>query len=276
MTVNCFSADPLINRLRSYGKWAIRQSLLITILFVAVMGAMPVLAPFCSAAQVPRARPQFEVATVKANLSGCCTSSKWSTDQVVFSNQTLMHLVLFAYRLQPHQLICPEWMQSTRFDITAKYPPGTKFPDRLLMLQTLLQDRFKLTVHSEKKEMQAYELMVATTGFKLKPSEPGEGSTVSGVQGGIRTFRARKISMSDLAYDLADSLGETVLDETSLNGVYDVQLSWAADDLSSGDAKAAPSVFTAVQDSLGLRLEHRKTLVPVVVVDYVDRIPSEN
>jgi uncharacterized protein (TIGR03435 family) len=85
--------------------------------------------------------------------------------------------------------------------------------------------------------------------------------------------------MSTLAYELADSLGEVVVDRTGVEGVYDFQLRWASDDMTSpggSDANSAPSIFTALQDTLGLTLRHQKVPVDVIVVDHVERIPTEN
>jgi uncharacterized protein (TIGR03435 family) len=85
--------------------------------------------------------------------------------------------------------------------------------------------------------------------------------------------------MSDLAYELADSLGGVVVDMTGLDGVYDFQLRWASDDMSSAaasDANPAPSIFTALQDALGLALQRQKVPVDTIVVDHVDRAPTEN
>jgi uncharacterized protein (TIGR03435 family) len=225
------------------------------------------------------ARPAFDVATVKLAPCGGPKSNRASTDQLISTNQTLKQLVVLAYSVQPYQVTGPAWMESVCFDITAKYPPGTKFSDRWLMLRSLLEDRFKLAVHHESKEMPGYALIVAKGGFKIKPADPGEPSTSGGDQGHVWTFRARKIEMSTLAYELADSLGDVVVDRTGLQGVYDFQLRWASDDMSSpadSDANSAPSIFTALQDTLGLTLRRQKVPVDVIVVVHVERVPTEN
>ena len=272
------SWDRTLKRIWAQGRDLLRQILVARALSFLFVGLLVTAGTPLGRCQSAPAEPAFEVATVKPNVSGCCTSSKWSADQVVFSNQTLGHLVIFAYELQPQQLIGPQWMESTRFDITAKYPVGTKPSDRLLMLQTLLKERFKLAVHRDTKQMQAFELLVATSGFKLKPSEPGEGSYVSGGQGGITTYRAQSLAMFDVAYELSDALGKVVVDRTGLKDVYSFQLSFASD-LSGGsseDARAVPTLFQALQDSLGLRLHYGKTSVPILVVDHSEQVPSEN
>ena len=225
------------------------------------------------------ARLTYDVATVKLDTCGGPKSNRASSDQIIITDQTLKQLVVLAYSVQPYQVSGPAWMESVCFDITAKYPPGTKFSDRWLMLRSLLEDRFKLTVHHESREMPGYALIVAKGGFKLKPSDPGEPSTSGGDQGHVWTFRARKIEMSTLAYELADSLGDVVVDRTGVEGVYDFQLRWASDEMSSpadSDANPAPSLFTALQDTLGLRLQRQKVPVDMIVVDHIERAPTEN
>jgi uncharacterized protein (TIGR03435 family) len=245
----------------------------------AILAGMMLLAPIAISAQSQTTRPTYEVATVKLNTSGGGTSTRGSSDQTIFTNQTLKNLIVLAYEVQPYQVTGPSWMESVRFDITAKYPPGTRFHGRWLMLRTLLEDRFNLAVHHDTKEMSGYALLVSKTGFKLKPADPGEGSTTGGNQGHVWTFRARKIEMSTLAYELADSLGDVVVDRTGLQGVYDFQLRWASDDMStSGGANPdpAPSLFTALQETLGLSLQRQKVPVDIIVVDHIDRAPTEN
>ncbi|HEV2620060.1 MAG TPA: TIGR03435 family protein [Acidobacteriaceae bacterium] len=225
-------------------------------------------------------RPEFLVATVKSNASGCCTSSRATADQMMLTNQTLKSLVVMAYGVQPEQVRGPDWMEKVRFDITARYPPGTKFEDRWPMLRTLLEDRFKVAAHSETKDMEGYSLMVAKTGFKLKPSEDaGEPVTVSGVDGPVWNLRARRVPMSALTWELGDGLGQVVVDQTGIKGAYDFQLRCSTDSASSpGGAmgEAVPSVFAALEETLGLRLQHGKVQAQMIVVDHVERVPTEN
>jgi len=127
--------------------------------------------------------------------------------------------------------------------------------------------------------MTGYALLVAKGGFKLKPAEPGEWSTVGGNQGRVWTFSATKIAMPLLAYELADSMGEVVVDMTGLDGVYDYNLRWASDDMTGtpagSDANEAPSIFTALQSTLGLTLQRQKVPVDTIVVDHIERVPTE-
>jgi uncharacterized protein (TIGR03435 family) len=229
-------------------------------------------------AQPQAARPAYEAAVVKVNTSGSnSTSSNGNKSQIVFTNNTLRRLVERAYNVKPFQVTGPGWLENVRFDIAAKYPPDTKNEDRPAMLRTLLEDRFKLVVHRESKDMPGYALMVAKSGFKLQPVEPGGSSDNSSNHGHLQVWTIKKGSMAMLGDQLARNLGVSVVDKTALDGVYDYELRWNDDQTPNGpEADAAPSLFTALQDTLGLRLQPQKVLVEIIVVDSAERSPSEN
>jgi uncharacterized protein (TIGR03435 family) len=231
-------------------------------------------------AQPQAAHPAYEVASVKLNTSGSgSSSSNGSKGQIVFTNLTLKRLIERAYSVKPFQVTGPDWMETVRFDIAAKYPPDTNNDDRSLMLRTLLEDRFKLAVHRESKEMPGYALVVAKKGFKLKAVEPGGSDTNSNSSGGrVVTLTAKRNSMAQLADFVARRLGEIVVDKTGIDGVYDFELRWTNDDQTSNDidADGVPTLFTALQETLGLRLQPQKVPVEIVVVDHVERVPTEN
>ena len=229
-------------------------------------------------AQPQDSRPAYVVASVKPNTSfSDSSSSHGSTGQIVFTNLSLKRYIERAYNVKPFQVIGPDWMESVHFDITAKYPPDTKDADRPAMLRTLLEDRFKLAVHRESKEMPGYGLVVAKGGFKLKPVEAG-GSNTDSHGGRVRILTAKKTSMAQLADLVARFLGEVVVDKTGIDGVYDFEFRWTNDDQTPAgvDAETAPSLFTALQETLGLRLQRQKVPVEMIVVDHVERVPTEN
>ncbi|HEY3835619.1 MAG TPA: TIGR03435 family protein [Bryobacteraceae bacterium] len=229
-------------------------------------------------AQTPGVRPAYEVASIKLNTSASNgSSSRGSQGQITFTNQTLKRLVERAYNVKSFQVTGPDWMESLHFDIVAKYPTDAENEARTRMLRTLLEDRFKLAAHLESKEMSGYTLVVAKHGFRLKPVEAGRSDT-NGEGGVIRTLTAHKTSIAFLADLLARNLGSMVVDQTGIEGVYDFTLRWSPDDRGShvGDAESAPSLFTAIQESLGLRLQAGKIPVDIVVVDHIEREPSEN
>ncbi len=230
-------------------------------------------------AQPQYTRPAYEVASIKPNNSASGNSrTDGSRGQIIFTNQTLARLIERAYSAKPFQVTGPGWMKEVKFDIAAKYPPNTNREDRPIMLRTLLEDRFKLAVHHETKEMPGYALVVAKGGFKLKPVEPSGSSGTSRNGGRVVTLTAKKSSMAALADDIARSLGEMVVDKTGVEGVYDFELRFATDDLNSNaaDADSMPSLFTALKEVLGLRLQSAKVPVDIIVVDHVERVPSDN
>jgi uncharacterized protein (TIGR03435 family) len=241
-------------------------------------GIVLLLAAGAVSAQPQDAHPAYEAASVKVNTSGSgSSSSNGSKGQIVMSNQTLKRLIERAYGVKPFQVTGPDWMEAVHFDIAAKYPPDTKNDDRSLMLRTLLEDRFKLAVHRESKEMPGYALVVARKGFKLKPAEPG-GSDTNSNGGAVRTLTAKKNSMAQLADFVARNLGEFVVDKTGIDGVYDFELRWTTEEQTSNDigGDTAPTLFVALQETLGVRLQPQKVPVEVVVVDHVERVPTEN
>jgi uncharacterized protein (TIGR03435 family) len=241
-------------------------------------GTIVLLAACAVFAQAQNERPAYEAASVKLNTSGGGGStSNGSKGQVLMVNQTLKRLIERAYTVKPFQVSGPDWMENIRFDIAAKYPPDTKSDDRPLMLRTLLEDRFKLAVHRETKDLPGYSLVVAKGGFKLKPVEPG-GEEEQSRGGTVQTLTAKKMSMAELADFVARRLGVSVADKTGIDGVYDIELRWSSEDENANvtDPSELPSLFSALQETLGLRLAPQKVPVEIVVVDHVERVPIEN
>ena len=262
-----------------------------------------VLASATSFAQSPSpssSEPAFEVTSVKPNRSGL--SSSGSTTRAgggyVGTNLTLHQLVTEAYRLRPFQVIGgPGWIKIDRFDINARAPEGTTGrPDP--MLRTLLADRFKLRVHTETKEQQVYALVVARPdgrlGLKLTPATqdcaapardggPGavasqtrspcgmnvNSSSTSGTLTGIGQPLSRlATALSGFAVDAL------VIDRTGLTGNFDIELQWTPDNLRSVAAAAGgdgPSLFTALQEQLGLKLESARGPVEYLVIDSAEQ-----
>lgn len=230
-------------------------------------------------AQVPDSRPAYEAASIKVNNSASGNSSSNSSrGQIRFTNVMLKSLIERAYRVKPFQVTGPSWMEDVRFDIVAKYPEGSANDQHAPMLRTLLEDRFKLAVHRETKEMPGYALVVAKSGFKLKPAGPGSSSTSTNSNGRVWKLTVKSTSMEQLADLLSRQLGQMVHDETGIQGVYDFEFRWTPNDQSApaSDAEALPSLFTAVEETLGLRLRPQKVPVEVIVVDHVEREPIEN
>lgn len=253
--------------------------------------------------------PAFEVASIRAVSSNSKSGPQRINlfPQFTAQDVTLKDLFLLAYDVRDFQVSGgPPWFNSRRYDISAK-TGGTPAAGRDAMmlqrrrLQLLLRDRFKLAVHREARERPVYELTVSKGGAKLKGSActesgpgnpaPAAGKTMmdycgfSGFFNG--RFEASSATMGDLARALAHLLDRAVVDKTGIDGTFHVVLSFAIDDSTSRLADtppgadspaandAAPNIFTAIQEQLGLRLESGRGPVEVIVIDHIEE-PSAN
>ena len=250
-----------------------------------MLKTLPIVCAASLLAQPQEPRPAFEAASVKINHSDSRhSSSHGSRGQVNMENQTLKRLIERCFEVQTFQVTGPAWLEDVRLDVVAKYPEETKLEDRPRMLRTLLEDRLKLAAHREKKEMPGYALVVARSGFKLKPVGPGDSSTSTngnpGAEPGshVETVSAHKTTMAKLAELMSRTLNEPVADDTGQTGIYDFEMRWTTDPAAVGVALAA-AIFGAVQEALGtlgLRLQSRKVPVDMIVVDHIERVPAEN
>lgn len=233
--------------------------------------------------------PTFEVASIKPNNSGDRGSRTNGTKgELTVTNATLKSIIQSAYNVREYSFSGPDWLASVRFDINAKYPPEESAPvspeqrrlARQLMMQNLLSERFKLEAHRETKMLPGFALVVAKKGARLKPSEKQDGTSISTSNG---LMDGSGMSMASLANMLGNQLQGPVADMTGIEGRYDIKLEWSTDEGrvggDGGEGKSPdtrPSIFTALQETLGLRLESRKVPVEVLVVDHVEKIPTEN
>jgi uncharacterized protein (TIGR03435 family) len=230
---------------------------------------------------VAQAPIEFEVATIKPappQAEGR-TSTRMSSDtdagKLNYTNVNLKEVIGKAYKVQQYQITGPDWMETERFDIVAKFPPHAA-PDQLPpMLQALLADRFKLALHRETRELPMYALAVAKNGPKFKTTESETG--ISSNSSRTRWHVVAKVSMHRFAEFLSDEAGRPVVDRTGLSGGYELTLDWAPDNAAAAnDPTAGPSLFTALQEQLGLRLDSTKGPVEMLVIDRAERTPTEN
>ncbi|MCU1334898.1 MAG: hypothetical protein JWO19_479 [Bryobacterales bacterium] len=240
------------------------------------------LAVLASAHLCGQASPEFEVATIKPappqseGRTQTQMSSYADSGKLTYSNVNLKEVIGKAYQVQRYQINGPDWLETERFDIIAKFPPHSAAEQVPLMLQALLADRFKLTVHRETKELPVYALTVAKNGPKFKTTE----ETATGITSNSNRTQwhvVATVSMERFAEFLTSEAGRPVLDKTGLSGSYKMTLDWAPDNAPAGnDAATLPSLFTALQEQLGLKLESTKGSIETLVVDHADRTPSEN
>lgn len=252
--------------------------------------------------------PTFEVSTVKRNVSGEARGdSVFQSDRYMARNVRVRDLIAEAYRVRGFQVTGgPDWIGSDRFDIIAKAASAAPFTPTVardgvrqpaeapfLMLRELLKDRFKLVVHTETREGPTYELMVSRDdrrGLQLRPAEtdcakldPAAPPPPAGFCGGIRTgigrLTGRTAPMRQLASVLTGVVQRLVVDRTNLPGVFDFDLEFSPMPLNVGpDVPAVDnpiSLFTALQEQLGLKLQPQRGPIDYVVIDGVEP-PSEN
>ncbi len=228
--------------------------------------------------------PQFDVATVKiAHPEGDRIDMNLGTirhETLTLTNATLADCIKFAWTLASDaQLAGPDWIKSKEFlyDVVAETTPGTPREKELIMLQNLLADRMALKTHHEQRRASYLALIQGKNGAKLQPAAPGlPNANGSGLVGRIA---GPHMAMSTLAMLLSRFERETVIDQTGLKGFYQVELEWTPDDPGMAAAAVsadAPSLFTAIQQQLGLKLAPRKGPIDVLVIDSASKTPAEN
>jgi uncharacterized protein (TIGR03435 family) len=215
---------------------------------------------------------QFEVSSIHPNTANDTrTSMNWGGPTFTVTGITLKRLVMQAYNLQDFQVTGgPAWFDKDRWDLTAKAPDGINTKPEVLrvMLQSLLAERFHLSAHLESKQMTVLVLYTAKGGSKLKQSAPDAGNSWTTGRG---ILKGGNQTTDDFARMLAGQLTQQVIDKTGLTGKFDYELKWEADE-KGGDG---PSVFAALQEQMGLRLDSEKAPVELFVVDRADR-PTDN
>jgi uncharacterized protein (TIGR03435 family) len=263
--------------------------------------------------------------------------------RVRYTAISLKNLLVNAYGVKAYQISGPSWLDSERFDIQATMPPETTKEQMAIMLQNLLADRFKLTIHRETKELPMYTMVVGKGGPKMKesvvppPAPPSEDKDATpppppallagrgplkmgpdgfpvlplpnnGGRGGMFTMMmpnrarltAQQQTMQDLASNLTNLLNRPVTDATELKAKFDFTLTYSPEGLNgpmglrppmpppppggegarkledSADFETPQDLFTAIQSQLGLKLEPKKGPVELIVVDHMEKTPTEN
>jgi len=254
-------------------------------------------------------RPSFEVATVKPSASGDLRSGPGPLPggRVSARSVTLKMLMAVAYNIREENISGgPNWIETDRWDIEARAEEGSKppggWPEWLepdqpltLMLQSLLEDRFQLKVRRGTREAPVYELAVAKNGPRMKLSA-GQDTVGRGVPPGSMRLNPRAgylagngIAVAKLAAALSEPaiLGQPVLDKTQLNGLYDFILEWTpepgqgpvapgvSDPPPASATLSGPSIFTALQEQLGLKLESTKGPIAVLIIERAQK-PAGN
>ncbi len=257
----------------------------------------------CASLAKAQPAPSFAVASIKpsSGAAGNVSFRLVPGGGVNIAGAPLRELIKFAYDIRDFQLSGgPGWVSSDGWDINAKpdgdaapLTPADATPERMeafqklvrQRMQTLLAERFQLKLVEESKELPIYNLVEAKGGSKLKPSE-ATGGPSRRIQMGRGQFNASSASMKNLVMSLGNAVGRPVYDKTGLTGVYEMKLEWTPDSGPGGPAgpdghASAPtdgsgaSIFTALQEQLGLRLESAKGPVTTYRIGNIQK-PSDN
>jgi uncharacterized protein (TIGR03435 family) len=233
----------------------------------------------CAAPQIRAQSAAFEVASVKVSPPGSAGLTSFSppgAPRFTATNVTMEVLIELAFGVEEMQISGgPNWLDTERYDIAAKPEGEGSLPNEKLkpLLRQLLAQRFKLATHRGTKEFPGYALVVAKGGPKLKEAA-GASDQRYILRGGVR---GQNVSMGWLAAVLARPTGHPVVDQTGIRGNYDIKLDYAPDDSEiSAAGPALPSIFTALQEQLGLQLKTQKVPVEMLLIDHVERFPTEN
>jgi uncharacterized protein (TIGR03435 family) len=229
---------------------------------------------FALTAAVPA--QEFEVAAVHPAVEDHNRIINAENGRYLVHNIALKRLIATAFGIDSIEVIGgPNWIGTDRWDINAKIPSeyGARPQGQVLktMVQNLLADRFRLIIHRETREVSGYALVVAKNGSKMAVAKPDEVARFQGGNDGTQHLKATNIRMDALAQYLTGD-GGLVVDRTGLTDGYDFDLNWTLADEPSSDL---PSIFTALQEQVGLKLEHAKLPIQAVIVDRAER-PKEN
>jgi uncharacterized protein (TIGR03435 family) len=226
--------------------------------------------------------PEFDVSTVKPTdptQAGTIEGIATHAGVVDGRNVTVQRCIMGAYSVGPHQVVGgPDWVYADRFDIMGKSDQPVE-DDGVLnqMLQRLLSDRFKLTLHRGTKVLPAYVLEVDKNGPKLEKAEGGDSdtNTSAGKRGRVK-IDAKNTNMDLFAEVLARKMDLPVVNQTGLTDIFNFKLHWTPDNISVSQQTAADvSIFDALEQQLGLHLRSAKAPVEVLVIDHIER-PTAN
>lgn len=246
-----------------------RSGAAVAVTIVLSLGAWGLLA------QSQPARRVFEAVTIKPNDLGGGHSNSRSSNGRLEASMTVKSLIEMAFQIKSFQVSGgPGWLDEHNYTIVATTGDATPLKTEVLAkyLQSLLTDRFHLAYHRETKELPVYDLLAAKNGPRLTPAATTNEGTSSQGRNGAFHMTGTDLTMAGFSSFLAGHLDRPVIDRTGIQGRYDVKLEWSAPEVADA---TLPSLFTALQEQLGLRLEAGKGPVEILVVDSVDP-PTSN
>lgn len=244
---------------------------------------------------------EFDAASIRPNTSQSDRAGYErppDSGRFTATNNSLEMLVTTAYKLKDFQISGgPLWIKSAHYDVTAESPQTHVTPEQFrAMLRALLADRFKLVAHTETKEVPVYVLAPAKTGFKITavtdvdcPKYEADKLPCGAFYMGPTGLGGRNVSMSFFTEALSNIVGRPVIDKTGFTGKFNVDLEYSPEGVTAfgpagftpqglaagANADNKPSIFTALQDKLGIKLEPQKAPGEILVIDHAEK-PTEN
>ena len=235
--------------------------------------------------QAGRSQAEFEVATVRLSVDGTRKPSIGLSpggERFAARNMPLLWLISLAYDVSIRQIAgLPKSFASKSYDIEAKTAQPANRKQMMEMLQALINDRFRLRLHHDSKELTAYVLMVAKDGPRFDENTSGANLEARNSGAGRESYRS--FPMAIFANILAAHLDDTVVDKTGLNASYDFKLEYRPENVGKGAQDGhepppnldGPSLFTALREQLGLELKRQRVAVELLAIDHIEE-PSEN
>jgi len=252
--------------------------------------ALIILAASPAFGQATPAAPAFDVASVRVSQIGRAggegsrrQSIQFSPDSLTMRNASFRACIAWAYHVFEFQIQGPDWLGNERYDIAAKSAGEVPEDQLRVMLQGLLADRFKLSLHRLTKEQPAYVLLIAKGGPKFKESVTDGEASVDPKPTRMAVV-VQRTPVSQLIEGLSNIMRSPIVDETGLKGKYDVTINVAKYIPQMEESRGAggapldpiPILMTGLQEELGLKLESRKMPIDLLIVDRAEKVPTEN
>ena len=227
-------------------------------------------------------QPAFDVASVKPNKARVRQSMTMNPSGIAYTSVSLLDGLQAAYGVKRYQISGPDWLVAERYDINARTGGSATNEQIRAMLQTLIADRFKLSLHREKRELPVFAILVGKNGPRLKVGDPSGQRGMGPAPGGLAFTNTTMEDLADLLSGLP-TISRPVFDKTGLTARFNftIRLTAKAGDESADGAKVAaaqaePSAFGDALDALGLKLDSQKAAIDMLIVDRAEKVPTED
>lgn len=262
---------------------AIAQSsntIMMTIRIALVAGLL--IRGLVNAPTVAAQAPAFDVASVKPNKARVRQVMMMNPGGIAYTSVSLIDCLQAAFGVKRYQIAGPDWLVSERYDINARTGGAASDAQIRTMLQALIADRFKLSLHREKKELPVFAILVGNNGPKLKAGDATGGRSMGPAPGGLSFINTTMEELADFLSGLP-TISRPVFDKTGLTGRFNFTIRLTArrgdegvEDTKVAIVQAEPSVFGDALDALGLKLDSKKAAIDMLVVDRADKVPTED